>query len=185
VQDVRDFDIPAGKLPESLYCFDAQAGLLTGWNDTPRVHEQTPALRGHMRAYDAVVLLVENTDLEVVPLQGNDSTVTLRLRRPDAHGNVYQTPTAGPCRDSTLIGKLDDVRDFNIPAGVTPDRAYCFSAQSGVPIVLVGHAAGTVRPTHAVKGRMSAWTAITQLLKGTGFNVQSDDTIVTITLPSQ
>jgi hypothetical protein len=83
IEDVRDFDIPAGQLPESLFCFDAQSGLASGWGGHLPNRSHTAAVKGRMRAIDAIVMLVANTDLEVVPPTENGSVVSLRLRQPD------------------------------------------------------------------------------------------------------
>jgi hypothetical protein len=168
VEDVRDFDIPAGKLPDSIFCFNAQSGLNAGWAGD-NLSSGTPAVKGRMRALDALAMLVTNTDLEVVPPPGNISTVGLRLRN----------PSGPPCAVNAPWGRTGDVRDYNIPAGKTPQSLSCFAKQSGVDIYWPGNDADG-RPTPAVTGHMSAFDAIRAMLVNTDLVVSADDKVVNV-----
>jgi hypothetical protein len=150
VYDVQDFDIPAGTVPQSVFCFDAQAGTIAGWGGEDS-GSATPAVKGRMRAIEAVEKLLQNTDLEIIPPQDNGPFVNLRLR---------------PCAQR-IHGRFDDVRDYNIPSGETPQSLLCLSRESGVGITW-GDGATASWQTPTVSGHMSARDAVDKLLVNTG-----------------
>jgi hypothetical protein len=71
-----------------------------------------------------------------------------------------------------LNGTVNDVVDFNIPAGTTPQSAFILSEQGNVSVAFADDGSANVpHTTPEVKGRMCVLCAANKLLEGTDLQV--------------
>src|SRR6185312_3828222 len=84
----------------------------------------------------------------------------------------FKSLIAGSASAIALMS-VANAADFNIPAGDLKSALGAYMAQSGVTLLVSGDTLKGAR-THGVNGSLSADSALTRLLSGTGFTAQRD-----------
>lgn len=89
------------------------------------------------------------------------------------------TATALPAIVAPVEAQAQTTRAFDIPAQSLPDALIQFATQSGLQVATDGAVIQGAQ-TSGVKGSLPAASALSQLLRGTGFTFRINGTIVTI-----
>ena len=75
VTDVRQFDVPAGPLPEALTAFAAQAGISLSFDPTPLADMSSDGLRGEHTLKDGFSRLLAGTGYDYIPVSDREYTL--------------------------------------------------------------------------------------------------------------